>query len=103
MRWLDGIIDSIGMSLNKHGDISEGQITLAYCSPWDHKELDTTERLNNNNLHIEVVDISSSILDSRLCFIQPCMIYLQISVIEQNFYFFLLLLFERGKKKRKSL
>ena len=27
----------------------EGQGSLAYCSPWGHKELDTTEWLNNNN------------------------------------------------------
>ena len=26
----------------------EGQGSLACCSPWGHKELDTTERLNNN-------------------------------------------------------
>ena len=26
----------------------EGQGSLAYCSPWDHKQSDTTERLNNN-------------------------------------------------------
>ena len=25
----------------------EGQGSLACCSPWGHKELDTTERLNN--------------------------------------------------------
>ena len=27
----------------------EGQGSLACCSPWGSKELDTTERLNNNN------------------------------------------------------
>ena len=27
----------------------EGQGSLACCSPWGHKEVDTTERLNNNN------------------------------------------------------
>ena len=27
---------------------SEGQGSLAWCSPWGRKELDTTERLNNN-------------------------------------------------------
>ena len=27
---------------------SEGQESLACCSPWGHKELDTTEQLNNN-------------------------------------------------------
>ena len=28
---------------------SEGQGSLASCSPWGLKELDTTERLNHNN------------------------------------------------------
>ena len=28
---------------------NEGQGSLAYCSPWGHKESDTTEQLNNNN------------------------------------------------------
>ena len=28
---------------------SEGQGSLVCCSPWGHKETDTTERLNNNN------------------------------------------------------
>ena len=37
MRWLDGIM----------GD-SEGQGSLACCSPWGRKELDMTERPNNN-------------------------------------------------------
>ena len=27
---------------------SEGQGSLACCSPWSHKELDVTERPNNN-------------------------------------------------------
>ena len=27
---------------------SEGQGSLACCSPWGHKESDTTERLNSN-------------------------------------------------------
>ena len=29
---------------------SEGQGSLACCSPWGHKELDTTERLNKRSL-----------------------------------------------------
>ena len=28
--------------------VSEGQRSLAYCSPWGCKESDTTERLNND-------------------------------------------------------
>ena len=27
---------------------SEGQGSLVFCSPWGHKESDTTEQLNNN-------------------------------------------------------
>ena len=27
---------------------SKGQGSLVCCSPWDHKELDMTKRLNNN-------------------------------------------------------
>jgi len=45
MRWLDGIIDSMGMSLSKLG-VGDGQGGLACCSPWGFKELDTTEQLN---------------------------------------------------------
>ena len=47
MRWLDGIIDSIDMSLSKLPGDSEGQGSLACRSPWGCKELDTTEQLNN--------------------------------------------------------
>ena len=33
----------------------EGQGSLACCSPWGRKELDTTERLNNNSNQNSVV------------------------------------------------
>ena len=42
MRWLDGITDSMDMSLG----VGDGQGSLACCSPWGRKETDTTERLN---------------------------------------------------------
>ena len=32
----------------------EGQGSLVCCSPWDHKESDTTEQLKNDNLHFSV-------------------------------------------------
>ena len=41
MRWLDGITDSVDMSLSKLGD-SEGQESLACCSLLGHKELGMT-------------------------------------------------------------
>ena len=30
--------------------VGDGQGSLVCCSPWDHKELDTTERLNGTEL-----------------------------------------------------
>ena len=41
MRWLDGITDSMDMSLSKLGE-SERQESLACCSPWGCKESDMT-------------------------------------------------------------
>ena len=47
MRWLDGITDSMDMSLSKlHPGVGDGQGGLVCCSPWRCKELDTTEWLN---------------------------------------------------------
>ena len=43
MRWMDGITDSMDMSLNKLQEDGEGQGSLVCCSPWGHKELDLTE------------------------------------------------------------
>ena len=45
MRWLDGITDSMGMSLSKLG-VGDGQGGLACCDSWVRKESDTTEQLN---------------------------------------------------------
>ena len=43
MRWLDGITDSVDVSLSKLWKLGDGQGSLVCCSPWGCKELDTTE------------------------------------------------------------
>ena len=45
MTWLDGITDSMDMSLSKLG-IGDEQGGLAYCHLWGRKESDMTEQLN---------------------------------------------------------
>ena len=49
MRWLDSITDSVNRVEQALGD-SGGQGSLACYSPWGCKELQTTERLNDNKL-----------------------------------------------------
>ena len=49
-RWLDGITDSMDMSLRQALGAGDGQGSLACCSLWGHKESDTTEQLNQTVL-----------------------------------------------------
>ena len=50
MGWLDGIIDSMDVSLSKLWDIvKDREAWHATVSPWGPKESDMTERFNNNS------------------------------------------------------
>ena len=46
MRWLDGITDSMDISLSKLQEFGDGHGGLVCCCPWGRKESDTTEWLN---------------------------------------------------------
>ena len=46
MRWLDGITDSMNVSLSELWEVGDGQGGLACCDSWGRKESDVTERLN---------------------------------------------------------
>ena len=49
MRWLDGITDLMKHEFEQAPGDGDGQGNLVCCSPWGHKEWDTTEWLNNNS------------------------------------------------------
>ena len=46
MRWLDGITDSMDMSLCELSGVDDGQGGVVCCDSWGRKEWDTTERMN---------------------------------------------------------
>ena len=46
MRWLDGITNSMDVSLSKLRVLDNGQGSLMCCSPWGRKESDMTEQLS---------------------------------------------------------
>jgi len=50
MRWLYGITDSMDVEFEQIPEDSEVQGNPACCSPWDHQQSDTTERLNNKSI-----------------------------------------------------
>ena len=71
MRWLDGITDSVDMSLSKLWEMVKDRET--WCAAWACQELDTAEWLNNsrtigtlNKLHLVTGFSSCRLLEA--CF-----------------------------------
>ena len=59
MRWLDGITDSMDMSLNKLRELVMAGRPLhacQYCSPWGHEESDMTEQLNRTVMPSSIIN-----------------------------------------------
>ena len=49
MRWLDGITDSMDMSLSKLQKMVKDREAWRAVKPWGRKESDMTEQPNNHN------------------------------------------------------
>ena len=54
MWWLDGITDSMDVSLSELQGVGDGQGGLVCCDSWDHKESDMTEWLNWTELKTQI-------------------------------------------------
>ena len=66
MRWLDGITDSVDMSLSKLWEIVEDREALrAACGPWGHKELDMTEHVHTHTHSLLYGPALTSVHDCR--------------------------------------
>ena len=58
MRWLDGITNSMNMTLSKLWEFGDGQGSLACCSPRSCKESDMTESMNWTKLFGDFCKVS---------------------------------------------
>ena len=65
MRWLGGITNSMNMSLSK---LQETVKELKPgCTPWGHKESDTTEQMNHNKSFLKFLILWTSPEEDRTC------------------------------------
>ena len=58
MRWLDGITDSMPVSLNKLWEIMKDR--EAWLSPWGRKELDMTEQMKNSSNRRDILYLKTT-------------------------------------------
>ena len=64
---VDGITDSMDMSLSKFQEMVKDREAWCACGPWSHKESDTAEQLRNSNTHAAAAAAKSHQSCPALC------------------------------------
>ena len=64
--WLDGITNTMDMSLSKLQEMVERQACLVCCSPWGHEESDMTEQQQRQWTIDRQAPLSMRILQARI-------------------------------------
>ena len=84
IKWLEGITDSMDMSLSELWELVMYREAWGCCSPWGHKESDTTEQLNWTDRYVHRPRRHSCPTVDSSAFRQPVFFLLEIIIWDKS-------------------